>query len=80
LDPGVEGNFSREVSSKEHFPERPYARVMPEVRRPSLSVPGFGHTFKNDTTYHTNVENVVQVSIFFFLASSPTFRANKLEY
>jgi hypothetical protein len=26
---GVEGDFSRQVSSKEHYPERPYARVMP---------------------------------------------------
>ena len=62
---GVEGDFSRQVSSKEHFPERPYARVMPDVRRPSLSVPGFGHSFTNDTTYHASVENVVQVSIRF---------------
>jgi hypothetical protein len=34
---------------------------MPDVRRPSLSVPGFDVSFKNATTYHTNVENVVQV-------------------
>ena len=58
----MEGDFSRQVSSKEHFPERPYARVMPDVRRPSLSVPGFGHNFRNETTYHTNVENAVQVN------------------
>ncbi len=38
-----------------------FVKLISDVRRPSLSVPGFKHSFTTDTTYQTNVENIMQV-------------------
>ena len=60
----MEGDFSRSVSSKEHFKPLPYSRTPATVRKPMMQVPAGEHLISNILTQIIKYNHQIVLSAF----------------